>query len=198
MRIVVASGNEGKRREIAAILAGLDVDLVAMTELGITGPEEDGDTFEDNALLKARTVARASDEVAIADDSGLALDALDGAPGVRSARYAGPEASDEENNRRLLAALAEVEGERHPARFVCAAAVASPDGHERVVRGTMEGHVIEEPRGEGGFGYDPLFVAIGERRTNAELPPGEKDARSHRGAAFRALREHIVALLERS
>ena len=198
MRIVLASGNRNKRDEILAILEGLAVDLVPMTELGLVGPEETGETFEDNALLKARAVVAATGEPAIADDSGLEVDALDGAPGVRSARYAGPSATDAENNAALLAALATVPAEQRTARFVCAAALVVPDGREWVVRGTMEGRIVETARGRNGFGYDPHFVATGEQRTNAELTPREKDARSHRGAAFRALRPRVEAWTGRS
>jgi XTP/dITP diphosphohydrolase len=196
MRIVLASGNSKKRAEIQSILAGLDVELVPMTDLGLGSPEEDGDTFEANALLKARAVTDATQEPAIADDSGLEVDALDGAPGVRSARYAGEDASDDDNNRKLVAALRETPADRRTARFVCAAALVVPDGRHWVVRGTMEGRIVDTPRGEHGFGYDPHFVGVGEDRTNAELAPEEKDARSHRGAAFRALRPHVEAWLD--
>jgi XTP/dITP diphosphohydrolase len=193
MRIVLATGNAKKRAEIESILGGLDVELVPMTELGLVGPEEDGATFEANALLKARAIVEAVGEPAIADDSGLEVDALDGAPGVRSARYAGPDAGDDDNNRKLMAALREVPTEERTARFVCAAAFVAPGGVERVVRGTMEGRLTDAPRGERGVGYDPYFVADGEQRTNAELSPQEKDARSHRGAAFRELRPDVEA-----
>jgi XTP/dITP diphosphohydrolase len=195
MRIILASGNEKKRAEIEAILSGLEVELVAMTDLGLIGPEEDGETFEANALLKARAVVHTTNEPAIADDSGLEVDALDGAPGVRSARYAGPDASDDENNRKLVAALREVPPEQRTARFVCAAALVVPGGGEWCVRGTMDGRIVDDPRGGHGFGYDPHFVGDGEERTNAQLTPEEKDARSHRGAAFRALRPHVEAWL---
>jgi XTP/dITP diphosphohydrolase len=195
MRVVLASGNERKRAEILAILADLDVELVPMTALGLEGPEEDGETFEANALKKARAIAHESGLPAIADDSGLEVDALGGAPGVRSARYAGEDATDADNNAKLITALADVPEGRRSARFVCAAAVATPDGREEVVRGVMEGRIIDTPRGTGGFGYDPHFVSDGETRTNAELSPREKDERSHRGAAFRALRPHLGRLL---
>lgn len=194
MRVALASGNEHKRAEIEAILAGIDVELVPMTELGVPSPQETGETFEANALLKARAVAEATGLVAIADDSGLEVDALDGRPGVRSARYAGEDATDADNNAKLLDELAAVRAPPWTARFVCVAALVSPDGDERVVRGHMEGRVVDTPRGAGGFGYDPLFVPAGEQRTNAQLTPAEKDARSHRGAAFRALRPHVEAL----
>jgi XTP/dITP diphosphohydrolase len=201
MRIVVATGNAHKLAEIGRILEGLDVQLVAMTELGVPSPVEDGDTFEANALLKARACAEATGAASIADDSGLEVDALDGAPGVRSARYAGVEGQraevDAANNAKLVAELAGVPDEARTARFVCAAAVVTPDGEEEVVRGTMEGRIVDEPRGAHGFGYDPYFVSAGagDGRTNAELLPAEKDAISHRGDAFRRLRTHVERLL---
>jgi XTP/dITP diphosphohydrolase len=201
MRIVVATGNAHKLAEIGRILEGLDVQLVAMTELGVPSPVEDGDTFEANALLKARACAEATGAASIADDSGLEVDALDGAPGVRSARYAAVEGQraevDAANNAKLVAELAGVPDEARTARFVCAAAVVLPDGQEEVVRGTMEGRIVDEPRGEHGFGYDPYFVSVGagDGRTNAELLPAEKDAISHRGDAFRRLRTHVERLL---
>jgi XTP/dITP diphosphohydrolase len=195
MRIILATGNEKKRTEIESILDGLDVELVPMTALGLEGAEEDGETFEANALIKARAIVAATNEPAIADDSGLEVDALDGAPGVRSARYAGTDATDEDNNAKLLRALRDVPAQQRTARFVCAAALVAPDGREWVVRGTMEGRLVPAPRGAHGFGYDPYFVGEGEERTNAELTPAEKDARSHRGAAFRGLRPHVEAWL---
>ncbi len=201
-RIVVATGNPHKLAEIRAILtdAGLDVELVPMTELGVPEPVEDGDTFAANALLKARACAAATGLPAIADDSGLEVDALGGEPGVRSARYAGEPSDDARNNAKLVAALAGVPEQRRTARFVCAAAAVAPDGREVVVRGTMEGRIVDRPRGAHGFGYDPHFVsdAAGGQRTNAELAPAEKDAISHRGAAFRQLASRLDPLLRAS
>lgn len=196
-RVVVATGNQHKLREIQAILIGLDVELVSMRAFDVEEPVEDGDTFEANALIKARACAHATGLPALADDSGLEVDALDGAPGVFSARYAGEPGDDRANNAKLVAALAGVPAAERTARFVCAAAIVLPDGREHVVRGTMEGHVVDEPRGSNGFGYDPHFVSVaaGDGRTNGELTPEEKDAISHRGAAFRALRPHVEALL---
>lgn len=197
VRVVVATGNAHKLAEIRAILTGIEVELVAMSDLDVPEPVEDGETFEANALLKARHCAQTTDLPALADDSGLEVDALGGAPGVRSARYAGPDAADGANNAKLVAALAGVPADQRRARFVCAAAIVLPDGREHVVRRTMEGHVVDEPRGTNGFGYDPHFVAdaAGDGRTNGELTPAEKDAISHRGAAFRALRPHVAAML---
>jgi XTP/dITP diphosphohydrolase len=197
--VVVATGNPHKVTEIAAILEGVAVTLVTL-DGDIVLPPEDEDTFEGNALVKARAAARATGRPAIADDSGIEVDALDGAPGVRSARYAGEPTDDAANNLRLvveLAARGATEPAARRARFVSAAALALPDGTEVVVRGTMEGHVADAPRGTGGFGYDPLFVAdaLGGTRTTAELTPAEKDAISHRGAAFRALRPHLERLV---
>jgi XTP/dITP diphosphohydrolase len=197
MRVVVATGNPHKLAEIGRILEGLDVQLVAMTELGVESPVEDGDTFEANALLKARACVDATGLPAIADDSGLEVDALGGDPGVWSARYAGEPTDDRANNAKLVAELADVADERRTARFVCAAAIVHPDGREEVVRGTMEGRIVDTPRGQHGFGYDPHFVsdAAGDGRTNGQLRPDEKDALSHRGAAFRALRPHVEAFV---
>jgi len=198
-RVVVATANAHKLVEIRAILAahGVEVELVSMIDLGVPSPLEDGDTFEANALIKAHACAAATGLVALADDSGLAVDILDGAPGVDSAYYAGPRADDDANNAKLLAALTDVPPDERTARFVCVAAAVVPDGSEVVVRGEMPGHVVDPPRGQHGFGYDPLFVAdaTGDGRTNGELTPAEKDAISHRGAAFRALADRLPALL---
>jgi XTP/dITP diphosphohydrolase len=196
-RVVVATGNTHKLGEIRAILAGLDVELVSMSGFDVDEPIEDGDTFEANALIKARACARATGHPALADDSGLEVDALGGAPGVYSARYAGEPSDDGANNAKLMVELSGIAPADRTARFVCAAAIALPDGREYVVRGTMEGHVVDDARGTHGFGYDPHFVsdAAGDGRTNGELTPDEKDAISHRGAAFRALRPHVERLL---
>ena len=195
-RIVLATNNPKKRRELERILAGLDVELVPMGELGLPSPVEDGDTFEANALIKARAACAATGLPALADDSGLEVDALDGAPGVVSARWAGTDGDDVANNERLVRELAAVPEERRAARFVAVAALVTPDGDEHTVRGTMEGRVRDHPTGDGGFGYDPYFVAEGHEVSNAELAPEEKDAISHRGAAFRAIRPHVAALVD--
>ncbi len=195
MRIVLATHNRGKVAEIERILAGLAVELVPIEVFDTRPPEESGATFQENALAKARAAVKEIALPAVSDDSGLAVDALGGGPGVLSARYAGPHADDAANRAKLLAALAAVPSERRGARFICVAALVSNDGREWIARGVMEGHILTEARGEGGFGYDPIFVALDETRSNAELPAELKDARSHRGAAFRALRPAIAELL---
>jgi XTP/dITP diphosphohydrolase len=198
-RVVVATANAHKLAEIQAILCAghLEVELVSMADYGVASPVEDGDTFEANALIKARACVAATGLPSLADDSGLEVDALGGAPGVYSARYAGEGASDADNNAKLLAELAEVPAERRTGRFVCAAAIVTADGREHLVRGTMDGVIVDAPRGTQGFGYDPLFLAdaTDDGRTNGELAPAEKDAISHRGAAFRALADDAAALL---
>ena len=199
-RLVVATGNPNKLDEIRSILdaaGGLTLELTSMRDLDVPEPVEDGDTFEANALIKAHACATATGLPAIADDSGLEVDALDGAPGVCSARYAGEPSDDARNNAKLIAALGDVPADERAARFVCAAAIALPDGRDAVVRGTMEGRIVDEPRGDNGFGYDPLFEVDqpgADRRTSAELMPAEKDAISHRGVAFRALQPYVVDL----
>ncbi len=191
--LVVATGNAGKLRELQRLLDGLDVELVTSADLGLPSPTEDGETFEANALIKARAAAGATGCPAVADDSGLEVDALDGAPGVHSARWSGGD--DEDNNDLLLARLADVPGPRRTGRFVSAVAVVAPDGREWVERATMEGHLLTERRGTGGFGYDPLFRAVGYERSNGELRADEKDAISHRGRALAAIRPVLVELL---
>ncbi len=183
------------------------VDLVSLDELGVRGePVEDGLTFETNARIKARFAARATGLPALADDSGIEVEALGGAPGVRTRRYAGPDATDEENNARLIRELEGVPAERRGARYVCVLALAIPDesapGGLRIVerRGTTRGRIALEPRGSGGFGYDPLFEPARERpggRTFGEYPAAAKDAISHRGRAARRMAPLLRALAER-
>ena len=189
-RVVLATRNQHKVTELRRILASssLDVDLVG-TESFPELPDvaEAGSTFAANALLKARDVAQRTGLVAIADDSGLCVDALNGMPGILSARWAGSHGDDAANLELLLAQLADVPSKRRGAAFYCAAAVATPDGDERVVEGVLEGSLITDPRGSNGFGYDPIFTPLGYALTTAELIPEEKDAISHRGHAFRAL-----------
>jgi len=185
VRIVLASRNTAKLAELRRIL-GAGYDLLPLPD---DAPDvaETGGTFEENALLKARAAAAASGLTAVADDSGLRVDALNGMPGVLSARWAGRRADDAANLELVLDQLTDVPDGRRGAAFVCAAAVATPDGEERVVVGEVRGALIREPRGSGGFGYDPIFVPHGDTRTTAEMSAAEKDAISHRGQAFRAL-----------
>jgi XTP/dITP diphosphohydrolase len=195
-RLLLASGNPGKLRELRAILRGLPVELVGLGDVGAGEPPEvpeTGATFLDNALQKARAYAAWSGLAAVADDSGLEVDALGGAPGVRSARYAGQGASDQANLDKLLAELDRVPPERRSARFRCAAVLVDPRVGEWHAEGVWAGRLLTAPRGGGGFGYDPVFVPDGWDRTSAEVDPATKDAASHRGQAFRALRPAIRA-----
>jgi XTP/dITP diphosphohydrolase len=192
--LLLASANQGKLRELRTILDGLPVELVGLTEAGLGDPpevEETGDRFLENALLKGRAYAAWSGLAAVADDSGLEVDALGGAPGVRSARYAGQGAGDRANLDKLLAALRGVPPERRTARFRCAAVLVDPGGREWHAEAAWEGRVLEAPRGTGGFGYDPVFLPAGWDRTSAEVDQATKDAASHRGKAFRALRPAV-------
>jgi XTP/dITP diphosphohydrolase len=188
--VLLASRNRKKLAELRRILAG--VSLVGLDDVPAY-PEspETGLTFEENALAKAREGAEKTGLPTVADDSGLAVDALSGMPGVFSARWAGRHGDDVANLELVLGQVNDVPDEHRGAAFVCVAALAHPDGREWTVEGRMTGRLVREPRGSGGFGYDPIFVADGETRTNAELSPEEKDAISHRGKAFRALAEII-------
>ena len=188
--VVLATRNQHKVAELRRILegSGLDVDLVGTQDFPeLPEVAETGSSFAANALLKARDVAQRTGFIAIADDSGLCVDALNGMPGIFSARWAGRHGDDRANLELLLAQLADVPTHRRGASFHCAAAVATPSGEERVVEGVLDGGIVDEPRGTNGFGYDPIFVPRGYVLTTAELTPGEKDAISHRGQAFRAL-----------
>jgi XTP/dITP diphosphohydrolase len=194
--LLLASANQGKLRELRTILHGLPVELVGLTEVGRGDPpevEETGDTFLANALLKARAYAAWSGLAAVADDSGLEADVLAGAPGVRSARYAGPGASDQANLDKLLTALTGVPPERRTARFRCAAVLVDPAAGEWHAEAAWDGTLLDAPRGSGGFGYDPVFLPDGWELTSAEVDQATKDAASHRGQAFRALRPAIEA-----
>jgi XTP/dITP diphosphohydrolase len=195
-RVVLATGNPGKLREMRAILAGHDLEIVAQTELGIEPPVEDGDSFAANALIKARHAAAAAGLPAIADDSGLEVDALGGRPGLRSARYAGPRSDDRANNERLLAELAGVPSEGRGARYRCAMAFVrhAEDPTPIVAEAQWPGRIGFEARGAGGFGYDPYFVAAGDTRTVAEMPAEEKNRISHRGQALAALAARMRAV----
>lgn len=190
MRVVLATQNAHKLVEMRRILdeAGLDIELVGTDQFpDLTDVVENGSTFAANALLKARSVCAETGLPAIADDSGLGVDALNGMPGIFSARWAGAHGDDLANLNLLLGQLADVPEARRGAAFHCAAAVVLPDGTERVVEGTIDGTLIREPRGTNGFGYDPIFVPVGESRTTAEMSAEEKDAISHRGRAMRTL-----------
>ncbi len=184
---VLATANPDKAQEIRAILDGLDVTLIPRPD-DVPEVIEDGETLEENALLKARALCEATGMAAIADDTGLFVDVLNGAPGVYSARYAGEDATYADNCAKMLRELTGVDAAKRTARFRTVAAVAYPDGSWFVVDGEVEGHIAEEPRGENGFGYDPIFVPEGTKgRSMAQLAPEEKHALSHRGNAFRAL-----------
>ena len=197
MKVVVATRNKGKLRELGPLLAHLELELRTIDEVAPDAElREDGVTFVENALAKARQAARATGLPTIADDSGLEVDALDGAPGVYSARYAGPGADDDSNNARLLEALRGVPPARRTARFRCVAVFVNPARELEIVReGACEGEVLEAPRGEDGFGYDPLFFVPTVGRTMAELPLEEKNRLSHRAAAFRALADALAVTL---
>jgi XTP/dITP diphosphohydrolase len=204
--LIVATGNPGKLREFRALLAGLPFDLYSLGELGVAAPEETGASFAENAVLKARHAVAAAlaagfagaaptDIAAIADDSGLEVDALGGAPGIYSARYAGAGADDAANNAKLLDALAGMCREQRVARYRCALAFVSgaPDEAPLMAEGVWEGVIVEAPRGSGGFGYDPYFWLPDLGMTAAQLEPAQKNRLSHRGIALRALREQLVA-----
>ena len=198
-RVVLATRNPGKINEVRRILEPLGLTLLGLDAFpDASEVEESGASFLENALLKARAAARETGLPALADDSGLAVDALDGAPGVRSARYGGEPRSDACNNEALLAALEDVADERRGAAFVCVAAAALPAGDAIWEEGQWRGRVLRSPRGEGGFGYDPLFLDPGTDRTAAELLPAEKDARSHRGHAFGKLAPRLAAFVRGS
>ena len=188
MKTVLASGNAGKLRELGAILGSLGLELLAQSALGIASPPETGSTFLDNALIKARHAARESGLPALADDSGIEVDALDGRPGVHSARFAGEGASDADNLHKVLAVLHDVPMEFRQARYHCVIAfVRRHDDPEPIVaHGTWEGRIALEPRGSGGFGYDPIFLPADGHGTAAELDPAVKNEISHRGQALRA------------
>jgi len=192
-KLVLATANQGKKREIQVLLAGSGVELVSLLEYPqLILPEETGNTFVANARLKARFVVEATGHWALTDDSGLVVDALSGAPGVHSARYAGSQASDAENNLKLLQALAEVPDGQRGAAFVCVIVLASPSGGEFVFEGSCCGRIGRQLSGTGGFGYDPLFlVAMDYRLSMAQLSSAEKSAISHRGQALRKLRQWL-------
>jgi XTP/dITP diphosphohydrolase len=194
--VVLATRNQGKVVELRRILEPYDVELLGLEAFPeVADVPETGATFAENALLKAHAVSQATGHVAVADDSGLAVDALNGMPGILSARWAGVHGEDLANLNLVLAQVSDVPDDRRTAAFICAAAAAAPDGREVVVEGRIEGALIREPRGTNGFGYDPIFVPEGHTRTTAEMAPDEKDEISHRGRAFRALAPNLRDLL---
>jgi XTP/dITP diphosphohydrolase len=192
VKLVLATRNQGKIAELRRILDGIDV--VGLEEFPDAPDVPETElTFLGNALLKARAIAAHTRLPAVADDSGLCVDALNGMPGVFSARWSGRHGDDEANLDLLLGQLSEVAPEHRGARFVCVAAIAWPSGEEDAVEGRLEGSVIDARRGTNGFGYDPIFVPEGGSRTTAEMPPADKDAISHRGKAFKALAGRVRA-----
>jgi XTP/dITP diphosphohydrolase len=197
--VLLATRNPHKLAELRRILADVQPDL-RVIGLDDAAPydevPETAATFADNALTKARVGALATGLITVADDSGLAVDALNGMPGVLSARWSGRHGDDAANLRLLLDQIVDVPDGRRGAAFVCAAALATPSGGQVVVEGQMPGRLVRQPRGHNGFGYDPIFVADGKTLTNGELPPAEKDAISHRGKAMRAIAPHIVRATE--
>jgi XTP/dITP diphosphohydrolase len=199
-RVVLATNNAKKLAELRRLVAAEapHIEVLGLADVATyPEPAETERTFEGNALLKARACVAATGLPALADDSGLAVDVLNHMPGVRSARWAGPGASDEENNSLLLRQLADVPPTERTARFVCAMALALPDGSEHVRVGVMHGRLAVSPAGQNGFGYDPLFVADGYTMTNGELGPSTKDAISHRGRAVRAILPVLIAEMRR-
>jgi XTP/dITP diphosphohydrolase len=197
--VLLATRNPHKLAELRRILADVQPDL-RVIGLDDAAPydevPETAATFADNALTKARVGALATGLITVADDSGLAVDALNGMPGVLSARWSGRHGDDAANLRLLLDQIVDVPDGRRGAAFVCAAALATPSGGQVVVEGQMPGRLVRQPRGHNGFGYDPIFVADGRTLTNGELPPAEKDAISHRGKAMRAIAPHIIRATE--
>ena len=191
-RIIFATGNAGKMKEIRMIMADTGVEVVSMKEAGIAPDiEENGTTYEENALIKARAVAACTDDIVLADDSGLEIDYLDGEPGVYSARYLGEDTSYRIKNATLIQRLEGVPDEERTARFVCAIAAVLPDGRELTTRAAVEGRIGYEEKGEHGFGYDPIFYVPKFHKTTAELTEEEKNQVSHRGQALQRMKEEL-------
>ncbi len=196
MRIIFATGNEGKMREIRMILADLGLEILSMKEAGLAADiEENGATFGENALIKARGIAALCQDIVLADDSGLEIDALNKEPGVYSARYMGENTSYHIKNRNLIERLEGVPEEQRTARFVCAIAAVLPDGRVLETKAAMEGRIGYEERGENGFGYDPIFMLPEYGKSTAELTPEEKNKLSHRGKALRFMKEKLKEVL---
>ena len=191
-KLLIATRNPKKKKELQEILSGFDLQLLNLDDIPpLPEVEEDGLTFEENAIKKALTVARQSNMLTLADDSGLVVDALQGAPGVYSARYAGPEADDDRNNQKLLQAMQHVEDHQRTARFVCVIALASPKGQVQTVMGSCEGMIGGKLHGVEGFGYDPLFIPEGFDKSFAELTPEIKNRISHRGIALNKIKPFL-------
>lgn len=198
-RIVFATGNEGKMREIRMILADLGVPVVSMKEAGIhVDVEENGKSFEENALIKATAIAKECGDIVLADDSGLEIDFLDGAPGIYSARFMGEDTSYDIKNNALIEKLSGVPEEKRTARFVCVIACALPDGQTFTSYGAMEGVIGHEIKGENGFGYDPIFYLPEFGCTSAEITPEQKNELSHRGKALRGMKKHLEEILRKN
>ncbi len=197
-KIIFATGNEGKMREVREILSDLGMEILSMKEAGVSMDiVEDGITFEENARIKARAVQKATGALVLADDSGLAVDYLNGEPGVYSARYMGEDTSYVIKNKSIIDRLKGIQGSARSARFCCAIAAVFPDGSEAVTEGIIEGVIAESPSGEGGFGYDPIFYLPERGMTTAELSAEEKNAVSHRGNALRKMKPLIKDWLRR-
>lgn len=198
-KIVFATGNAGKIREVQEILADLGMEVVSLKEAGIRADiVEDGRSYEENALIKAREAAKYTDAIVMADDSGLEIDYLNGEPGIYSARYMGEETPYSVKNRNLMDRLAGVPDEKRTARFVCAIAAVLPDGREVTVRGVIEGRIGYEEAGENGFGYDPIFYVPEFGKTTAQLTPEEKNRVSHRGRALELMKAKLAQLADRA
>ena len=191
-KLIVGSRNAGKIKEIQAVLAGLPFEVIGLPDSDLPEPEENGATFRENAIIKARYYSQHTGEYCLADDSGLEVDVLAGAPGVYSARYAGETATDVDNNRKLLAALARTPAEKRTARFRSVLAMVGPDGSLLLAEGVCEGFVLTEARGDGGFGYDPLFLMPEHNKTLSEMTLAEKNSVSHRGNALRNLKQKML------
>lgn len=196
-KIIFATGNEGKMREVRMILQDLGVEILSLKEAGIAADvEENGTTFEENAVIKATEIMKMCGEIVLADDSGLEVDALNKEPGIYSARYMGHDTSYHIKNKSLIDRLEGKSGEERNARFVCVIAAAFADGRVFITRGTMEGQIGYEERGENGFGYDPIFYLPEYGCYSAELPLEEKNKLSHRGKALRLMKEKLKELQE--
>ena len=198
-RILFATGNQGKMKEVREILADLGVEVISMREAGVSAEiVEDGETFEENAVIKARTIMELTGEVTLADDSGLEIDALGGEPGVYSARYMGEDTSYHIKNNDLIRRLSQVPRQQRTARFVCSIAAAFPDGEIITTDGVIEGVIGYEEAGENGFGYDPIFVVPQLGCTTAQLSDEQKNEISHRGKALRKMKEELRKRMELS